>query len=63
MPVRSHPDAPLPRRRPRRRRAVVAALAAASLAGLMTGPAHAGGDGGDSRHGPVDPALRQKLQA
>ncbi|MFF8501722.1 serine hydrolase domain-containing protein [Streptomyces anulatus] len=61
MPVRSRPDAPLPRRRPRRRRAVVAALAAASLAGLTTGPAHAGG--GDSRHGSVDPALRQKLQA
>ncbi|MDX3486724.1 serine hydrolase domain-containing protein [Streptomyces sp. ID05-18] len=63
VPVRAHPDAPLPRRRPRRRRAVVAALAAASLAGLMTGPAHAGGDGGDSRHRPVDPGLRQKLQA
>ncbi|MFH8399466.1 serine hydrolase domain-containing protein [Streptomyces anulatus] len=29
----------------------------------MTGPAHAGGDGGDNRHGPVDHALRQKLQA
>ncbi len=39
------------------------ALAAASLAGLTAGPAHAGGDGGDSRHGSVDPALRQKLQA
>lgn len=63
VPVRTRPDVPLPRRRPRRRRAVVAALAAASLAGLMTGPAHAGGDGGDGPHGPVDPTLRRKLQA
>ncbi|MEV6476541.1 serine hydrolase domain-containing protein [Streptomyces sp. NPDC051657] len=62
VPVRSRPDAPLPRPRgrSRRRRAVVAALAAASLAGLMSGPAHAGGDGGD---GPVDPELRRGLQA
>ncbi|MEU6955729.1 serine hydrolase domain-containing protein [Streptomyces sp. NPDC045714] len=65
VPVRSRPDAPLPRPRGRspRRRAVVAALAAASLAGLMSGPAHAGGDGGDGPHGPVDPELRRGLQA
>ncbi|MDX2672742.1 serine hydrolase [Streptomyces sp. NRRL_ISP-5395] len=63
VPVRSLHDAPLPRSRPPRRRAVVVAVAAASLAGLMTGPAHAGGDGGDGRHGPVDPALQRGLQA
>lgn len=67
MPARSRPHAPLPRPRPRRRIAVVAALAAASLAGLMSGPAHAGGDqgpdGGGGPHGPADPALRRGLQA
>ncbi|MEU5368792.1 serine hydrolase domain-containing protein [Streptomyces sp. NPDC005951] len=67
VPARSHSDAPLPRPRLRRRSAVVAALAAASLAGLMSGPAHAGGDrgpdGGGGPHGPADPALRRGLRA
>ncbi|WP_030592778.1 serine hydrolase domain-containing protein [Streptomyces anulatus] len=67
VPARSLPAAPLPRSRPLRRRAAVAVLAAASLAGLMTGPAHAGGDtggnGGDGPHGPVDRALERRLQA
>ncbi|WNF31135.1 serine hydrolase domain-containing protein [Streptomyces sp. C11-1] len=56
------PDRPR-RQRAARRGAVVAVLAAASLAGLLTGPAHAGGDGGDGPHGPADRELRRRLQA
>ncbi|MFJ4970585.1 serine hydrolase domain-containing protein [Streptomyces sp. NPDC088755] len=60
MPTRPLPRAPY---RPLRRRAVVAALAAASLAGLMTGPARAGGDGGDGRQRSVDRELQHGLRA
>ncbi|MET7870934.1 serine hydrolase domain-containing protein [Streptomyces cyaneofuscatus] len=63
MPTRPLLRAPS---RPLRRRAAVAVLAAASLAGLMTGPAQAGGDGGDGPHGPHRPAdreLQRRLQA
>lgn len=63
MPTRPLLRAPS---RPLRRTAVVAALAAASIAGLMTGPARAGGDGGDGPHGPhgpVDRELQRRLRA
>ncbi|MFJ8228125.1 serine hydrolase domain-containing protein [Streptomyces griseus] len=62
VPVRTRPAAPLPRLggRSSLRRSFVAAVAAVSLTGLVSGPAHAGGEG---PHGPVDPELRRGLQA